>query len=84
MRQAGAAPVADAPVTGTAGKWHYSYVDSSDPDMRPLGQRAKQWGVLEQMTEDLARRYVMPNDMDDISCDWRSLRTLSTVSSAQR
>jgi hypothetical protein len=63
-RLTGAAPVAEAPVTGTVGKWHYSYVDSSDPALRPLGQRAKQWGVLEQMTQDLAGRYAMPNDMD--------------------
>jgi hypothetical protein len=63
-RLTGAAPVAESPVAGSAGKWHYSYVDSSDPELRPLGQRAKQWGVLEQITEDLAGRYVMPNDLD--------------------
>jgi hypothetical protein len=63
-RLTGPAPVVEAPVTGTAGKWHYAYVDSSDPDLRPFGQRAKQWGVLEQITSDLAARYVMPNDID--------------------
>ncbi|MGE0158853.1 MAG: DUF4344 domain-containing metallopeptidase [Gemmatimonadales bacterium] len=63
-RLTGAAPVAEAPVAGTAGKWHYAYLDASDPVLRPLGQRAKQWGVLEQITQDLAARYVMPNDLD--------------------
>lgn len=62
-RLTGPAPVAEAPVVGSAGKWHYSYVDVVDPELRPLGQRAKQWGVLEQITQDLAPRFVMPNDL---------------------
>ena len=62
-RLTGPAPVAEAPVAGSAGKWHYSYADVVDPGLRPLGQRAKQWAVLEQITQDLAGRYVMPSDL---------------------
>ncbi len=62
-RLTGPAPVESAPVSGSAGKWHFAYVDSPNPDFRPLGQRAKQWGVLEQITADMSTRFLLPRDI---------------------
>ena len=63
-RLTGPAAPASAPVSGSAGKWHFTYVDSPNPEFRPLGQRAKQWGVLEQIASDMAARYLLPRDID--------------------
>ena len=62
-RLTGPAPTASAPVAGSAGKWHFAYVDSPNSDFRPLGQRAKQWGVLEQITSDMSTRFLLPRDI---------------------
>ncbi|MBM4183559.1 MAG: hypothetical protein FJ207_04950 [Gemmatimonadetes bacterium] len=64
-RLTGAAPTpASAPVSGSAGKWHFTYVDSPNAEFRPLTQRAKQWGVLETIAGDMAARYLLPRDID--------------------
>jgi len=64
-RLTGPAPApAGAPVSGSAGKWHFTYVESPNPEYRPLSQRAKQWGVLEQIASDMAVRYLLPRDID--------------------
>jgi hypothetical protein len=53
-----------APLSGSAGKWHFAYIDSPNPEYRPLGQLAKQWGVLEQITQDMSARFLLPRDID--------------------
>ncbi|MEQ1856813.1 MAG: DUF4344 domain-containing metallopeptidase [Longimicrobiales bacterium] len=64
-RLTGPAPTpASAPVSGSAGKWHFAYVDSPNPEYRPLSQLAKQWGVLEQIASDMAARFLLPRDID--------------------
>jgi hypothetical protein len=64
-RLTGAAPTpVSAPTTGSAGKWHYAYIDSPNAEYRPLGQRAKQWGVLEQIAGDMSARFLLPRDID--------------------
>lgn len=62
-RLTGPPPTPSAPVAGSAGKWHFAYIDSPNPDYRPLGQRAKQWGVLEQITADMSTRFLLPRDI---------------------
>lgn len=59
-------PPAPAPgsTSASSGKWRYDYIEAADPALRPIGQRVKQWQVLEQLTADLARRYALPRDIE--------------------
>ncbi len=61
-----AAPSTPAPVTTTAGggKWMYQYVDIPDPTYRSLGQQLKQVRALEEISDNLNSRFILPTNID--------------------
>jgi hypothetical protein len=69
----------DSP-SGSAGKWVHAYVDSADPAFRSLAQIVKVWHPLEDVTEELNRRYPLTRNVSVVLDECGAINAFYTPS----